>query len=304
MATGYDVSALGAYTKDSADKNSVIYKHIAEGDSAKFFPVQTGIKSADNIHLIETTPVWQAQACGFTASANTAFSNTPLSVAKIGIYMDWCEKDLEAKYTQLMMKAGSDLDMLTFETQITEEILMKNRKKKERAIWLGNTLSTDQDLIHFDGIIKKIDADATVTVVTPGAWSVANARTRMQEFSSGLTDDMLNNETGKVFMGTQEYRDYRLAMINANLFHNDASSGPLRLEGTDLEIVPTIALSGTKKFFYIPTEYQFIGTDLENEFETFSLEYAKEARKIRFILEFKLGVQHVFGSLFAKMYNT
>ena len=303
MATGYDVSALGAYTKDSADKNSVLYKHIAEGDSGKYFPIQSGIKSAENIHLIVTEPVWQAQACGFTASANTAFSNTSLSVAKIGIYMDWCEKDLEAKYTQLSMKAGSNLDMLTFEKQITEEILMKNRKKKERAIWLGNTLSTDQDLIHFDGIVKKLAADATVTTVTAGVWSAANARTRMQEFGLALTDDMLNNESGKVFMGSQEYRDYRISMINANLFHNDAK-GPLMLEGTDLEIVPSIALSGTKKIYYIPTEYQFIGTDLENEFETFSLEYAKEARKIRFILEFKMGVQHVFGSLFAQMLNT
>ena len=303
MATGYDVSALGAYTKDSADKNSVLYKHIAEGDSAKFFPIQSGIKSTENIHLIETSPVWQAQACGFTASANTAFSNTSLSVAKIGIYMDWCEKDLESKYTQLSMKAGSDLDMLTFEQQITEEILMKNRFKKERAIWLGNTLSTDQDLIHFDGIVKKLAADGTVTSITPGVWSVANARTRMQEFSAGLTNDMLNNQTGKVFMGSSEYRDYRLSMINANLFHNDGK-GALMLEGTDLEIVPVVSLSGTKKIYYIPTEYQFIGTDLANEFETFSLEYAKEARKIRFILEFKLGVQHVFGSLFAQMLNT
>lgn len=303
MATGYDVSALGAYTKDSADKNKVLYKHIAEGDSAQYFSVMTGVKSSENIHLIETAPVWQVQACGFTASANTAFSNVSLSVSKIGIYMDWCEKDLESKYTQLAMKAGSDLDMLTFEKQITEEILMKNRYKKERAIWLGNTLSTDQDLLHFDGFVKLIAADSDKTVVTPGAWSVANARTRMQEFASALTNDMLNNQSGKVFMGSQEYRDYRLAMINANLYHN-AANGPLTLEGTDIEIVPTIALSGTKKIYFMPTEYAFIGTDLENEFETFSLEYAKEARKIRFILEFKMGVKFVYGSLIASMLNT
>lgn len=303
MATGYDVSALGAYTKDSADKNKVLYKHIAEGDSAQYFSVMTGVKSSENIHLIETSPVWQAQACGFTASANTAFSNVSLSVSKIGIYMDWCEKDLESKYTQLAMKAGSDLDMLTFEKQITEEILMKNRYKKERAIWLGNTSSTDQDLLHFDGFVKLIAADSDKTVVTPGAWSVANARTRMQEFASALTNDMLNNQSGKVFMGSQEYRDYRLAMINANLYHN-AANGPLTLEGTDIEIVPTIALSGTKKIYFMPTEYAFVGTDLENEFETFSLEYAKEARKIRFILEFKMGVQFVYGSLIASMLNT
>lgn len=302
MATGYDVSALGSYTKDNPDKNKYLYKHIATGDSASKFEIMSGIKTSERIHLISTNPVWQAQACGFTASANTVFTDRTNTVAKIGIYMDWCEKDLEAKYTQLSMKAGSDLDMLTFETQIVDEIMMKNKYKKERALWQGNTLSTDQDLIHFDGLQKLIDADGDVTTVTPGAWTVANSRTHMQTFISNLTNDMLANTTGKIFMGTQEYRDYRLKRWQDNIFHDDGK--PMTAEGTDLEIVPTIGLSGTKAIYYIPTEYTFIGTDLENEFEQFSLEYAKEARKIRFICEFKLGIQYAFGSLIAKMKNT
>ena len=42
------------------------------------------------------------------------------------------------------------------------------------------------------------------------------------------------------------------------------------------------------------TDNMFLGTDLENEEEKFDLFYAKEADEIRFVSEFKYGVQVAF----------
>lgn len=304
MATGYDVSALGAYTKDNPDKSKWLYKQIMTGDSASKFKMQTGIKTSERIHLIESNPVIQAQACGFTASANTVFTDRTLTVASMAVYMDWCEKDLEAKYTQLAMKAGSELDSLTFETQIVDEIMMKLQYKRERGIWSGNTLSTDQDLIHFDGLRKLIAAASIGATITPVAWTVANSRTAVQNFVSGLTNDMLIQPSGKIFMGTSECRDYRLKLGIDNLYHQTGKEAVLYAENTDIEIVPTVGLSGTKEIYFMPTDYTFIGTDLESEQDTFDLSYAREARKIRFICEYKMGVNFAFPSLIAKMINT
>lgn len=302
MATGYDVSALGAYTKDNAQQ--LLYKQIAQGKTASLMTVQTGIKTSERINIVATTPVPQAQACSFTASANTVFTQRTITVAAIGNYLKWCEKDLEAKYTQLAVKAGSNLDMLTYETEIIGDIMQKMAYNQEYAIWMGDTLSTDQRLIHYDGLVKLIGAASGVTTVTPGAWSVANSRTRLQEFYAALTDDMLHQPTGKVFMGTAECRDYRMKLGIDNLYHNTGTDGVLRLENSDLEIIPTLGLSGTKKIYFIPTETMILGTDLENEFEKFELFYAKEAREIRFIAEHKEGVQISQPILVAQMLNT
>jgi len=304
MATGYDVSALSTYTKDSADKKSYLYKMLAQGNSAKLFPKQTGVKSSERIHLISNSPVWQAQACSFTASANTTFTDRTLTVGKPGIYMKWCEKDLESKYTQLCMQAGSKLETLTFAEQIVGDIMQQTSRDLEMAIWKGNTLSTDQQLLHFDGLQKLIDAASIGATATPATWSVANARTIMQTFVTALTDDMLAQPSGKIFMGLAEARDYRLKLGIDNLYHNDGKEQTLYAENTNIEIVPTLGLSGTKAIYFMPTDYTFIGTDLEGEDENYELFYAKEAREIRFIAEWKMGVQFAFPSLIAKMLNT
>lgn len=302
MATGYDVSGLSAFTKDSAEKKSYLYKMLATGDSIKLFPKQTGVKSSERIHLISNSPVWQAQACSFTASANTAFTDRTLTVGKPGIYMKWCEKDLESKYTQLCMQAGSKLETLTFAEQIVGDIMQQTARDIDAAIWKGNTLSTDQQLLHFDGLQKIIAAASIGYTATPAVWSVANARTIMQTFVGGLTDDMLAQKSGKIFMGTAEYRDYRMKLTIDNLYHNAGDS--TKAEGTDIEIVPVLGLSGTKAIYFMPTDYTIIGTDLEGEEENYELFYAKEAREIRFIAEWKMGVQIAFPSLIGKMLNT
>jgi hypothetical protein len=303
MATGYDVSNLGAYTKDDADKAKLLYKAIATGSTASLMTVQPGIKTSERINIVTTDGVWQDQACSFTASAQTTFSQRTITVGDVAVMLKWCEKDLEAKYTQMAVKAGSNLDTLTYEQKIVEEILMRNEYNIETAIWNGDTLASSAYLNKFDGLKKIIAAATGVTVVTGASWSVANSRTRLQEFYAGLTNDMLVNPTGKIFMGTAECRDYRIKLGIDNLYHNDGKESKLMLENSDIEIIPTLGLSGSKDIYFIPTDQMSLGTDLLSEKEQFDLFYAKEAREFRFIMEFKLGVQVAHPTLICKMDN-
>lgn len=300
MASGYDVSALGSYTKDNAEQ--LLVKMIAQGKSASMFNIQPGVKSAQRINIITNTPVWQDQACSFTASATSTFTQRTITVGKIAIMMKWCEKDLEAKYTQLAMKAGSNLDTLTYETQIVEDIQQQTQYQIERVLWAGDTTASDAYLSKFDGLKKIIASASGVTTVASAAWSVANSRTRLQEFYAALTDNMLAQPSGKIFLGTAECRDYRMKLGIDNLYHNDGKDGKLMLENSDIEIVPTLGLSGTKQIYFIPTDTVYIGTDLTGEEDQYDLFYAKEARELRFISEFKMGIQVAFPDLIAKMY--
>lgn len=299
----YDVSALGSYTKENA--NDLIFKQIALGTTASLMTMQPGIKSAETINIVASRAVWQAGgSCGFNASGDTTFSQRTLTVGKIKLNMKWCEKDLEPKYLQGAMKAGSTYDMLTFESQIIGDIVQNISKDLEVAIWQGDTASANVYLNKFDGLIKIINAASDEITATPVAWSVANSRTALQNVYASLTDDMLANPKLKVFMGLSEARDYRMKLGIDNLYHITGAEGKLYLENTDVEIVPVLGLSGTKKTYAMATDNMVLGTDLANEQEKFDLFYAKEADEIRFVDEFKYGVQIAFPDKVVKQVNT
>lgn len=299
----YVVSALGSYTKENAE--SLIYKQIATGTTAKLMTKQPGIKSAETINIVATRGVWQAGgSCGFSASGDSTFSQRTITVGKIKINLKWCEKDLEPKYLQNAMAAGSKYDMLTFEEQIVGDIEQNIQKDLEVAIWQGDTANVSVYLNKFDGLIKIIDAASGVLVATPVAWSVANSRTALQNVYAKLSDDMLANPNLKVFIGTSEWRDYQIKLGIDNLYHITGSDKKLYIENTDVELVPVLGLSGTKRVFAISTDNMVMGVDMVNEEEKFELFFAKEADEIRFVSEFKVGVQIAFPSQVVSQTNS
>lgn len=300
----YDVSALGAYTKQNAE--SLIYKTIATGaKTAQYMVVQPGIKSAETINIAATRGVWQTGgSCGFNASGDTTFSQRTITVGKVKINLKWCEKDLEPKYTQGALKAGSSYDMLTYEQEIVGDIQQNIAADLEKAIWQGDTTAGSAYLNKFDGLIKIIGAASGVVSASAVAWSVANSRTGVQNVLTAATADILAQPNLKMFMGTVEARDYKLKLGIDNLYHITGKEGTLYAENSDIEIVPVLGLSGTKKIVLMSTDNMYLGTDLVNEDEKFDLFYAKEADEIRFVSEFKVGVQIAFPDQIVYQVNT
>ncbi len=299
----YNVSALGSYTKENAD--SLIYKTIATGaKTAQYMVKQPGIKSAETINIAATRGVWQTgSSCGFSASGDTTFSQRTLTVGKVKINLKWCEKDLEPKYLQGALAAGSTYTMLTFEEQIISDIQQNIAADLETAIWQGDTTAGSAYLNKFDGLLKIIAAASPVSASTV-AWSVANSRTAVQNVLTAATADILAQPNLKLFMGTVEARDYKLKLGIDNLYHITGSEGTLYAENSDIEIVPVLGLSGTKKLILTSTDNLYLGTDLMNEDEKFDLFYAKEADEIRFVAEFKVGTQIAFGDLIVYQANS
>jgi hypothetical protein len=298
----YDVSALGAYTNQPAEK--LIYKTIATGTTASMLTKQPGIKSAETINIAATRGVFQTGGtCGFNASGSTTFSQRTLTVGKVKINLKWCEKDLESKYTQGALKAGSTYDMLTFEEQLVGDIQQNISADLENAIWQGDTGAGSAYLNKFDGLIKIIAAASPVSASTV-AWSVANSRTAVQNVLTAMTADILAQPNMKIFMGTREAMDYRMKLGIDNLYHITGSDAKLYAENTNIEIVPVLGLSGTKKVIAASTDNLHIGFDLLNEEEKFDLFYAKEADEIRFVCEFKLGTQVAFPDQIVYQANT
>jgi len=300
----YNVSALGSYTKQNA--NSLIYKTIATGaKTAEYMVKQPGIKSAETINIAATRGVWQTGgSCGFSASGDTTFSQRTITVGKVKINLKWCEKDLEPKYLQGVLKNGGKYDMLSYEEQIVGDITQNIAADLETAIWQGDTTGGSAYLNKFDGLIKIIGAASGVVSASSVTWSVANSRTAVQNVLTAATANILAQPNLKMFMGTVEARDYKLKLGIDNLYHITGKEGTLYAENSDIEIVPVLGLSGTKKIVLTSTDNLYMGTDLMNEEEKFDLFYAKEADEIRFVCEFKVGTQIAFPDLIVYQVNS
>lgn len=298
----YSLSGLTAYTEQ--DAKQLIYKVIAADDISAMMNVQTGIKSAETINIIQTEGVWQAATnCNPTASGDTAITQRTLTVGAISIVLEWCEEQLQAYYTQKAMKAGSTYDMLTFRDDIVNDVIQNIHKRKAVAIWKGDTTAGSAYLNKFDGLIKLIGAASGVVTATPSVWSVSNSRTAVQTAYLATTDDMIVNPKLKMFMGTAEARDYRMKLGIDNLYHLTGADKKLYVENTDLEIVPCIGLSGTKRIYVMATDNMYLGTDLNNEEEKLTFKVL-ENEKIRLTIKAKYGTQVAFPDQIVSQANT
>ena len=297
----YDVSNLSAYTDETSDV--YLYQTIAEGTTTGLIPnVQTGIKSADKIKIVNTTGVWQAGgSCGFTASGSSTFSDRTLTVGKIKINLEWCEKTLESKYTQAQMKAGSTYEALTFEKEFVGQLTNNDKANVENVVWNGNTSSGDAYLARFDGFRKIIKAaSGTLQTSTSGstAWSSANSRTVMQSFAAKVSASLpqfLSDSDVVCFIGTAEYTDLKLKYIADNLYHITGEEN-LKVEGTNIPLVPVQGLSGKQEIYLMKKSNMYLGVDLEGEEDSFKIWYSMDDDVIRYKKEFKMGVQVAFPS--------
>lgn len=102
-----------------------------------------------------------------------------------------------------------------------------------------------------------------------------------------------------IFCGWEVFETYIGALIEANLFHytaaNDAqAAGELVIPGTQYKLVAVHGLDSTNRLFAIRLSNMYLGCDVLGEEDKWEIFYAKEADEVRFVTEFKLGVQYAF----------
>ena len=304
----FDVSALGNYTKEEMD--TLKYALAFEGKTAGLLSTVVGIKSAEKLNKIATEGVWQTQACGFTASGDTVFTQRTLTVGKIGVYLDWCPKDLEAKWTQKGLRPGSPMGLDDFEKYIVDDTLQNIQKRKEVAIWQGDTASSDVYLNKFDGFLKLIDADGTVIAATQQAdITTSTIRGILQDMITKIPIDVKGRDNVKFMCGYDVFEIYQNKLATDNLYHyfGDAKGYEMKVENSMYTLIGVPGLNGTDRI--IAGEFGengnfVIGTDLLNEEENIELFYAREARKVRFVAETKIGVQYYFGNRIVQYKNS
>lgn len=314
----FDVSALTNYTKENeamlvtslvtgAKTASIIY---AKGN------LQTGVKSSEKINIIETTAPFQVGGtCGFNASATTTFTQRTLTVGKIKVHEALCPKALETKYTQKALTTGSQYDTLAFAEEYTGKKSAVIQKQLETALWQGDTVSGNANLNKFDGLLKLIDAAAGPVAVNAVAFIAgapilvatgivaSNVISIFDGMYKALPAQLLGQDDVAIFCGWDVFRTYTVALKTANLFHyvgKADENGELVVPGTNIKVIAVHGLNETNRIVATNISNLFIGTDMVNEEDKYELFHAKEADEMRFMAEWKMGVNFAFPEQIAE----
>lgn len=267
--------------------------------------VQVGIKSSETINVMTTDAIFQAGGtCGFSSSGSTTITQRVIVVGKIKVQESICPKTFEAKYTQKALREGSSYDYMAYAAEYSAQKVERIGAALETAIWQGDTDSQNAQLNKFDGFTKIIDAlgfggagdpidgnAADLTTLTS-----ANVIDAVDAIFVAIPAALLDKQDVVIFAGNDTFRKYVLALREANLFHYpvDAANMELVVPGTNVKLIGVNGLNGTDKMFGISMSNMYLGTDLLNEQDRFELFYARESDEMRFVVEFKLGVQVAF----------
>ena len=309
----FNVSALTNYTIENQDQ--LVSAAVLGAKTATLIKnqgnVMVGVKSSEKINIMDTDAVFQAGGtCGFNASGTTTFTQRTVTIGKIKVNESLCIKSLETKYLQKALPAGSMYTEMVYAEDYSNLKAAKIAAQLETAIWQGDTASGTANLNKFDGIAKLAAADGTVvlantTTYLPAAITTAVGITTSNVVSifdavyRALPAEIVSLPSTKIFCGQDVFRTYTIALKNANMFHyavDVKADSSFFLPGTSIEVIATPGLNGTSKIYSTNLENLFLGTDLLNEEEKFEIFYAKEADEVRFVSEFKMGVNYAFGT--------
>jgi hypothetical protein len=263
-----------------------------------------GVKSSEKINIMDTDAIFQAGgSCGFNASGTTTFTQRTVTVGKIKVNESLCPKSLESKYLQKALPEGSRYDTIAFASEYNDKKAARIAAQLETAIWQGDTVSANVNLNKFDGLVKLIgssavEANNTTYYGTPAtSITSANVVAIVDALYKAIPAQVVAKDDMTIFLSQDVFRTYTIALKNANMFNysfDGKADSEFVLPGTSIKVVATPGLNGVSKLYAMRLSNAFLGTDLLNEEERYELFYAKEADEVRFVAEFKLGVNVAF----------
>jgi hypothetical protein len=313
----FSVGTLAAYTKEN--EQLLVSSSVLGSKTASLIKdqgnVMVGVKSAETINIMDTDAIFQdGSSCGFNASGLTSFTQRTVTVGKIKVNEALCLKDLEAKYLQKALPAGSMYDSMVYSEEYSKRKTEKISQQLEKTLWVGDTGSVDVNLNKFAGITTLITAaGASVvnanTVAYHGsvetAITDANVVSIFDDIYKAIPAQVVDKDDIAIFCGMDTFRTYTVKLKSSNLYHyqfDGKANSEFYLPGTNVKVIAVQGLNGSGKIVAMRISNLFIGTDLLNEEERFEIFYAKEADQVRFVAEFKMGVNFAFPDEIVKFF--
>lgn len=301
----YNLAGLSTYTNQQT--LPLITKSLFDARTISLINKQVGVKYVSSLNLMDTTTAFAyGNTCGFDGTGNTTdFTQRNITAVHVKVHEAMCPKTLEQYWMQTQLQAGSMPNSIPFEQAYAEQKVKSIQKALETAVWQGTGASGS--ITGFASIF----ASASVTDLndTTYGWAsdltfatlqstASNAIKLLNTFETYLPADIKGYDDVVIFCGYDVFTAVKQGLVSQNYFNisylNGVENYELTLPGSNIKLIGVNGLNGTYDLYAGRLAHFVFGTDLLNEEERFEIFYAKEADQVRFVAEFKAGVQIAF----------
>lgn len=303
----YNLDGLSTYTNQQT--LPLITKSLFDARTVSLITKQVGVKYVSALNLMDTTTAFTyGNTCGFNGAGNeTVFTQRNLTAVHTKVHEAICPKTLEQYWMQTQLTAGSRPTTIPFEQAYAEQKVKSIQKNLETAVWTSDSTVTAGAMDGF----KKIFADASVIDLNASAYGWAtdlsfatlrstpgNAIALLNTFETYLPADIKGYDDVVIFCGIDVFTAIKQGLVAENYFNisylNGVENYELTLPGSNIKLIGVNGLNTEYDLYAGRLAHFVFGTDLLNEEERFEIFYAKENDQVRFVCEFKAGVQIAF----------
>ena len=302
----YVVSSITGFTDQLGGE--LLAKALIGATTPKYANVRLGIKGTQQLNLLDSSPSFQAGACGWNASGTTTFTQRSITVCPERVNEALCPDDLYPTYQSMLLQPGQTEESVPFENIIADLKVKQIQQRIEQKLWQATVAGGD----CFDGFKTLIASGQTGvgvsvsgTTFSPSAayGSNGNPITEVDKLINALDDNAMSREDLVVFMSYANFRLYVQALTRANFFANYIGGTEITAmmeaihPNTNVKVIPTLGLAGSDKITIGPKEYTVVGFDLLSDHERMEVWYSKDFNEVRFRANYNYGAQIAkFGS--------
>jgi len=302
----FSFTGLTSYTDQ--ERLPLITKAVFSAKSASLFTKQVGVKFAAALNLMDTDALIQSgDACGYTSSGTTTFSQRVITVGRMKVMETLCPRSLEQYWMQTQLTQGSMYDGVPFEQAFAEQKALRIAEALETAIWQGNA--------YFSGVNQLLNAASGSTISgNTGAVSASVGITAtniigiFDAIYNQIPQAILTKQDLVIFCGWNNYRTLvqafkqgtttgGLAVMYNQVDLASLANGEFIYPGTNVRVIAVPGLTNTNRIVCTYLGNLFYATDLLSDEEQFSIFYARENDEVRSIAAFKAGVQFAYPDL-------
>lgn len=290
--TNFLVNTLPAYVQTNRDMIIKSFGLVGKGTRARI-GLQTGIKHTAALNYLDLAAVFQdGSGCGFNPLDEITLTQKNITAAAIKVDGQICPETLLGKYAEYLVRVNATENELPFEQYILDTLVAQINKSIENLIWQGD-ITNNSDLI--DGFMVQVAADTDANAVT--LTGLTSAYDAVKAVYFGMTEEALERG-GAIFVDPAIFRALLNDLVVLNYYHYDmgnANPEEILLPGTDVKVIKTPGLAGTKGILGTFAENLVYGTDMENDNEDVDLWWSQDDRLFKYQVKWNSGVAYHFG---------
>lgn len=294
--TNFLVSNLPSYVEENRD---LIIKNFALPTSGtrSRIGLREGVKSGVKIPFLDFTIALQdGSSCGHNPLDEAELAQATITVEALKHDGEVCPETLLGKYAEYLVRVNATENELPYEQYLMDAMTREINKVIENLIWQGDKVGGSGNMALMDGFLVAFGADNDVIDVSIA--SGASAYAGLMAVYAAMPDETLDRG-GIIFAGSDIYRAFIMDLVNMNMFHYSGPQGAapeeIYLPGTDVRIVKTYGLTGTKKVVATFADNLVYATDAAGDDTDVELWFSQDDRVFKWQVKWTSGVGYFFS---------